>query len=484
MKKNEFHFSDISVSCLMQFLVRNLWMILVGAVIAAMCASLYASVLHTPKYRASTTYAVTSRRTSYTTGSNISSAREVTAVLTEMLGTDLTTEHIRASGDSLASFSGSISASQITGSNFILVSVTDTSPERAFLALQAVADLLPTYTGYVSANCIVQVLRNPTVSATPINPVSSRSLAMKGAVLGGAAIAALLCWMFVQQGTVQTRSGARHLLDAHVVASVYREDRRRGLDRLKRRPDNRPLQVFAPTTSFTYTEQINTICAQLEHESAATGSRVFMVTGVGENEGKSTIAGNVGAALSIMGKRVAVLDCDLRNPSLNAFFDGKYASDIPLNKLLAMPLTKNTLVQCMQRHEKLGLFMLFPKGSDRRCAELLSGPTMGELLRQLRIFDFVILDTPPMGLFAEAEALAQKVDATMLVVRQDHTPACDINDAADTLRASGSKFLGVVLNDMTTSVTEGYGYGYSYGYGYGYGHSKKRKAKGGAKHGE
>ena len=117
---------------------------------------------------------------------------------------------------------------------------------------------------------------------------------------------------------------------------------------------------------------------------------------------------------------------------------------------------------------------------------LLSSASMEALLRQLRVFDMVIVDTPPMGYFADTEVLIDNVDATMLVVRQDVTAACDINDAVDTLRAAKSRFLGCILNDMTSSVTEGqnygYGYGYgSYGYGYGYGNYGYGAKSGGKK---
>jgi hypothetical protein len=61
--------------------------------------------------------------------------------------------------------------------------------------------------------------------------------------------------------------------------------------------------------------------------------------------------------------------------------------------------------------------------------------------------------------------LADQVDASMLVVRQDYTAACDVNDAADALRESKSSFLGCVLNDMRISVYSQYGYGVKYGYG-------------------
>ena len=86
-----------------------------------------------------------------------------------------------------------------------------------------------------------------------------------------------------------------------------------------------------------------------------------------------------------------------------------------------------------------------------------------------------------MGLFPDAEALAESVDASLLVVRQDYTSSYDINDAIDTLKNSSSKFLGCVLNDMSERV-HSYGYGYGYGkygyakYGYGkYGYGERRK---------
>lgn len=466
MNKSDFRFSDISPECLIRYLLRHLWMIVASGLIFAMCASLYVNILYTPSYQASTTYAVRSRKTSYTSSVNVTSATETANVLTEMLHTSMAMDHIRSSDEKLKDFSGNVTATQISGSNFIIIRVTAHTPEIAFLAIRAIDGLLPTFTGYVSSNCVVQVVRNPTVSGTPINQVSSTRLARQLGLLGAVAMTALLGWFFLKEGTVQTRSGARSQLDSPVIATLYHEGRR--LPRLRRQKVKVPLQVFAPTTSFGYTEQINTICTRMEQESTDHGSKIFLITGVSESEGKTTVAGNVAAALAIMGKRVALLDCDLRNPSLNAFFGGKYASNHPLNQVLSAPLERNSFMDCIRRHDRLGLFMLFPAGPDRRCAELLAGNTMDEVLRQLRAFDYVILDTPPAGYFAETESLAQKADATMLVVRRDVTSAAQINDICAMLRSCGSRFLGCILNDMTHSVTEGYGYGYRYGYGYGH----------------
>ena len=130
----------------------------------------------------------------------------------------------------------------------------------------------------------------------------------------------------------------------------------------------------------------------------------------------------------------------------------------------------------MVPHEQLGVYMLFPIKADGRSSELLSGDTMVALIQQLRVFDYVIIDTPPMGMFPDAEILADRVDASMLVVRQDYTAACDINDAIDTLRQYKAAFLGCILNDMLVSPRGKYGYGggrYGYGSKYSYsGHSR------------
>lgn len=466
----ELKLSHISTSCAVRMLVRNLWMIVLAALTFSMAAGIYLNTLWTPQYRATMTYAVQGRTTSMHTSTSRAAAHEVTSALGSLLPTNMVTDKIRAWHPDLADFNGTISASQVGDSNLMVITCLDDTPDDALMALLALEEIFPEITSYLSTNSIAVMIRNPSVSGGMVNAVNVSAFRRKAALIGGAGMAALLIWFFLKRDTVQTRTGARNQLDANIITYVGRVRRQLSLRSLLR-PVNTPLQVFSPTASFAYTEQIGAICTQLEHEHNTTGARLFLFTGVSENEGKSTISGNVAAALAMRGNRVAIVDCDLRNPSLNRFFDKKYTAAVPLNKMLGLPFSRDTLLQCMQRHEQLGIYMLFSHAPDRRCTELLTGPTMATVLTQLRVFDFVILDTPPMGYFADTEALVDSVDATMLVVRQDRTPACDINDAIDLLRRADSEFLGCILNDMTGSLTEGGGYGYGYGYGYGhYGH--------------
>ena len=472
---------NISPVCLVKHLIKNAWMLAAAFIIMYLSVSLFFSWFHEPVYKADMSYAINSRKTSFASGGNVTSAREVASVMEEMLESGMVVDNIRSYSVELADFSGTVRAERVGDSNMIVITVTDHSPQKAVAALLSLQDIFPRVTGYISSSSVVQLIRTPYVYSNPVNMVNSSRTAFLAGLVGAIAMAAIICWLVIQKETIQTRSGARNLLDSPIIATVYKEGSRNILKDLFKK-ETKALQVFSPTISFNYAEQINAICSKVEQEALTNGSKIFLITGTGENEGKSTIAGNVAAALSMRGKRVALLDCDLRNPSLHKFFDNKYSAPMPLNKLLAEPFSKNNLLDCMQRHEKLGTFMLFPVSQDRRCTELLSSTTMDTLLKQLRVFDFVLLDTPPMGYFVDAEALAEKADASMIVVRQDRTPAAEINETIDTLRTCKARYLGCILNDITFSFTEGYG-GYGYGYGhygygrYGYGRYGKKHTK-------
>lgn len=471
-KSRTISWSHISPACLVRTLVRNCWMIIATAVIFALCVSLFFSWFHTPQYTASMTYSVTSRTTTYISSGNLTSTREVAAVLTELLGTDLIDDNIRAQDPRLAEFDGTITASQIGNTNFIIVRATASTPEAAFLALDALIDIFPTVADFISTRNVLNIMRNPSVSASPSNAVNTSQYSKFAALLGAVLMTVLLCYLSVLSETIQTRSGARELLAAPIIASVPHEQKNRTLKTFLQR-SNKQVRVFSPTTSFAYTEQISAVCSQLEHEASVRQRKIFLVTGVGESEGKSTVAGNIAASLALKGHKVALVDCDLRKPAMSRFFNNQYKASLPLNNMLALPYSRENLRKCMMRHEQLGLYMLFPINSDIRSTELISGETMRTLVQQLRVFDYVIIDSPPMGMFPDAEALADLVDASMLVVRQDYTAACDINDAIDSLKACKSAFLGCILNNMIDSFRSQYGYGSKYGYGSRYGYAGK-----------
>ena len=455
-------FKDLSATCILRMLLRNWWMIILSALTVSMATSLFLQYTYVQRYRASMTYAVTARKSSAVTNTNVTVTKEVAEVLAELLETDVINNKVRDSSESLAAFGGTFSASQVSGSNFINVSCTDVTPKSAFTALDKLTELFPEIADYISKNTVLQIIKNPAVSSNPINAIDVSRYEKLGAVGGAVLMIGLLVLMNIKRETVQTVSGAKHLVDASIIAVLGHERKVRTFRDLTRHKKTSVL-ITAPTVTSRYSEQVNTICSKLEHEHNEHGSRIFIVTGVGEDEGKSTVSANVALMLALKGKKVALVDGDFRKPAMNKIFDGAYKSQLPLNHMLKQPFSKENFLACIVRNPDNGLYMCFSDAADREISAKLKSDVMRRFLRQLCVFDFVIIDTPPMGFFTDAEVFSELADASVIVVRQDSTPACDVNDAVDILKDSKSKFLGVVLNDMRGDLADGYGYGYGYG---------------------
>lgn len=457
---------NLSVICLGRMLLRQLWMLVAASLIFAMGSAVLSQWFNKPVYRASMTYVVTSRQTGYGSNHNLTATREVAAVMKGMLTSNSLVEEIRGYSGELSDFDGMIRASQVGESNLLTVTAESETPKNAFMALQALIEVFPPMVQYLSNKCVVQVIQNPSISTVPINAVNARRNALVAGALGALVMAVLLCWLEIRYETVQTVRGARNLLDARILAVVDHERKGRTV-RTKLRKHNRGLRVFAPGTSFIYAEQINNVCASLEQEMLRGDKKVFLITGVGENEGKSTIASNVAAMMAMKGKQVVLVDGDLRKPELHRMFDRQYKPGLSLEKLLAKPYDPENVQNCLVRHPMLGMYMMFPLKPSKRPVEMIGSATMEMTLRQLRGFDCVIVDSPPMGFFVDALSLADMVDGTVLVVRQGYSSACDINDAVDALNKAKSKFLGCVLNNMWGFPGSRGRYGHGYGYGYG-----------------
>jgi Mrp family chromosome partitioning ATPase len=121
-------------------------------------------------------------------------------------------------------------------------------------------------------------------------------------------------------------------------------------------------------------------------------------------------------------------------------------------------------------------------------SELLLKPQMRELVEHLRQrYDFIVLDTPPMGLVTDAFVLAELANHILFVVRQGFTPMPVLQSLEEYHQRGKLQNISIVFNDLRKSglgygygnYGYGYGYGYSYGYGYGYGYGSKNRKDGG-----
>ena len=178
-----------------------------------------------------------------------------------------------------------------------------------------------------------------------------------------------------------------------------------------------------------------------------------MVTSAGENEGKSTVATNIALSLAQKGKSVLLMDADLRKPAVVKVFDkqkefnGKEFGEYLQGKL--------SLEDVLTYDSRLKLYLLMGTEAYQEPPEMLASKAMMDVLSMARKeLDYVIIDTAPMLLTADAETLAAYVDASLLVIREDVIRTKDLNDLINILHRSHSELLGCIYNDASKVSAE------------------------------
>ena len=180
--------------------------------------------------------------------------------------------------------------------------------------------------------------------------------------------------------------------------------------------------------------------------------RVIVVTSALPSEGKTTVVSNMAAALARIGRRVLVIDADLRRPRLHQVFD--VSQDYGLFDLLTSGARDfHDLLPYVVRETFIpGAFLLVGGPHAPNTTDLLYSSTMADLLRQARqSFDMVVIDTPPMLDLPDARALGRMSDGVVLVVRAGATTRDVALSVKQRLQEDGIPLLGTVLNNWTPS---------------------------------
>jgi len=217
-----------------------------------------------------------------------------------------------------------------------------------------------------------------------------------------------------------------------------------------------PRLVAITQPNSNYCEEYRSLRTHVLHKSQRQKLQAIVVASVNPSEGKSVTALNLSWLLAQTdGVKCLIIDSDLRMPSLADYLG--IETDTGLSHILA---GESTLAESIVRLEPSGLHIL-PGGEARNdVAEMISGPKFKEILREAReMFDFVIIDAPPLGIFTDATVLINHADGAMLVVRANRTRYSEIDRLLEPLPKD--RLLGVVLNQSEDVLDESH---YNYGY--------------------
>jgi polysaccharide biosynthesis transport protein len=192
------------------------------------------------------------------------------------------------------------------------------------------------------------------------------------------------------------------------------------------------------------------------------GGKALAVLSPLPGDGKTTVALNLAKVMSMEGKRVLLIDADMRRPKLSKFIDGPDGPEID-----AVLEGRATLEEAALPSKIAGVNIVGMRHGSERASEMAGSSAFEDMLKAARQgWDFVIVDNAPVLQASESPLVARRADAAILVIREGKTGRNLAHAAAKRLKSMGVGLLGAVLN-CAARQTAGYAYGYGYGYGVG-----------------
>ncbi len=195
------------------------------------------------------------------------------------------------------------------------------------------------------------------------------------------------------------------------------------------------------------------------------GAKTLMITSSISGEGKTFCSINIATVFALSEKKTIIVGLDLRKPKL--FNDFKVSNDVGAVDYLVGLKSLDEVIQ----KTSISHLDVIPSGPNPpNPAELIMSDAMTTMLQELKSrYDYIILDTPPVGLVSDALELSPLADVTLYVVRQNFTKKDMITLLNNRQKRGELSNVSIVLNGFESKAKYGYGYGYNYGYGYGYG---------------
>lgn len=440
-------------------ILRKNWIIIVVAALLGVAVAAGYSLTRTPQYEAQSTVFVSSQTGGtigeLQQGSNFTQSRVATYAM--LVRTPIVMNPVIAElglGTTANELAARVEASSATNTTLITITVTNADPVLAAdianelgASLTAAVATLETV-GESGSPVRLTRVRDALPPLSPSSPNVTRNLALGGLIglAGGLLIAALRA---VLDTRIRTPRDVEQVTDRPIIGAIAFDPKAK----------ERPLIVHADPLS-PRAESFRALRTNLQFLDMG-GRASFVITSSLPSEGKSTSAINLAIALADAGKRVALLDTDLRKPKIAEYLGlegGAGLTDVLIGRA--------QVTDVMQVWGQRSLYVLPAGKIPPNPSELLGSPQMHALLELLeREFDVVLCDAPPLLPVTDAAILAKATNGAIVIVSTGKTNRHHLSGAVGSLTKVGAKIAGIVLTMVPTRGPDSY---YAYGYGYGY----------------
>ncbi|WP_336641747.1 polysaccharide biosynthesis tyrosine autokinase [Microbacterium sp. USHLN272] len=445
-------------------ILRKSWLVIVIMTLLGLAAAAGYSLTRTPLYESQSVVFVQSQAGTTVSelqqGSTFAQARITTYVSLVrepvVMNPVITELQLDTSAEQLAE---SVKSSSPVNSTLIEITVQNADPVLAAdianalgASLAAAVERIDTPAGQDQSPIKLTRVRDAVAAYSPVSPNVPLNLAL-GVLVGLALGAGIAVLRSVLDNRVRSPRDIEVLTERPIIGAIPFDPKAK----------DRPLIVQADPLN-PRSEAFRALRTNLQFLEM-NGGHTFVITSSIPSEGKSTTTLNLALALADSGKRVALIDTDLRKPKVAQYLGiegGTGLTDV----LIGRARVADVLLPWGAR----SLYVLPAGKIPPNPSELLGSPRMQKLLDALaKEFDVVLCDAPPLLPVTDAAVLSRATSGAIMAVAVGKTTTHQLEGALDALETVGSKVAGVVLTMVPTKGADAYSYGYGYGYGgYGY----------------
>lgn len=357
-----------------------------------------------------------------------------------------------------------VTAKAVTDANMIVLTVQGSDPRLCYDVLLSVIKNYPQVAEFVVGPTTMNIVDETGLPTEPVNERNWSDAATKG-ILIGAAIGFVLAFIYgYTKSTVMGREDLQSRSNVRYIGSLP------DIAMKKRSKMSFKALTLDSVSDRGYREALRALAVRLDKRMRDRELKTLMICSAVSGEGKTTVAYNLAMSLAKLHRRVLLIDCDLRNPSMYRMTGENECAG------LSEILDGAAAVYDTIHHIGEGFDIIYGGTENGVTDELMRDDILTYMLDGLKEeYDYVLIDTPPCSLLTDAEDVAEICDAAIMVIKQNYASRTAVIESMTRLSESGTAVEGYILNAVTRSSARKNGYSYAYGYGYaksyGYGES-------------
>lgn len=336
--------------------------------------------------------------------------------------------------------SGRFRVSSLSNTNIFYLTIESKSNKNAIAIIELIRDNYSALANKIIGESEMVLMSTPSTSNLPSNSPNYIRNAVLGFIIGLVVTLGMLVLKTLTTKTITDEYSTEQLLNSKCLATIDEvKVKKRSADKNEK---GMPL-ITSDDASLELKQSINRLTTKIVEQNRKNGTKIIMMTSTISGEGKTSICVNLACNLADIGKRVLIIDCDMRAPNVHFYLQPKDLGASLSNAIANPKNTKNLIVNTNTPN----LMLLGNDNGDENASTIANSSNIKTIINEIeQEYDFIILDTPPVGFLGDGISISDAADGFVYVISHNYVNSNYVLRSLDGFNGSNAKMLGFVIN--------------------------------------